>query len=383
MEEKIPEGVIDKEAYKEYKKLEVHPILNGKKEVELSDGTSVSLTLFPHLLQKRIEHLSIAEQNSVLNKKKIYFQINNKYTAQKKKAWGNLINRQVTMTSNGILAERQGEILELFGRMFTIEEVFKIINKDWGIFCSKGTVQKFRIDNAEEISKAIEKFKQSYAEIRLGVKRSRIEELVWMYGRKKDDYTNKNNKDDYKLMLTTLEQIRKEAEGDRLTIDGRIDVNYEANIQAHLREEIYRTLNIKEIILGRVAARMNISPAKLIYSLNNSFYAKFSNVLGNFDESQANSKELIYPSQMNYDFERIKKEFHKRDAEIAEAVILDEKIEPKDESKANMIKNALLEKLKQKKESVDNMRADVAAKSDTTEKEKKKDSSVRGPKRKG
>lgn len=375
MEKKIPDGIKDIEAYKEYRKLELNPLLNEKKNHVCSDETIVNLALFPHILQKKIEHLPIEEQNKIMTLKTLYFKVNNKVNALKRKAYGTDTFRPGSGSgSASILSTKQAEIVGLFGRMFTVEEVFKLINKDWNIQISKEAVREFRVKNAEQIQKEIDKFKVSYADIRLGHKRSRLEELTWLYGRQKDKYIDKNgNKDEYKLLLVTLEQIRKEAEGDRLTIDGKVDINYEANVQVHLREEVYRTLNIKEIILGRVASRMNISPNKLIYSLNNSFYAKFSNVLGTFDENNTDGKDSVYPSQMNYDFERINKEFVKRDKEIEEAMIIEETNSKKDMSRADQIKEAMLLKLKAKKDTIDKMRTNVNTSSDTAEQHLYKD----------
>lgn len=374
MEEKLPEGIIDKESYLEYKKLQKNPLLNDKKEIECSDGTIVNIALFPHILLKKIEHLPIDEKNRIMIKKQLYFKVNNKLNALKRKAFGNNPFQKDTGTAKNTLEARQTEIIELFGRMFTVDEVFKTINKDWGLQVSKETVRQFRIKHAEEIQKLSDKFRASWSDLRLGHKRSRLEELIWMFGRQKEKYIDKNNKtDDYRLLLATLEQIRKEAEGDRLTIDGKIDVNYEANIQTHLREEVFRTLNIKEIILGRVAARMNISPAKLIYSLNNSFYAKFSNVLGTYDENNAEGKDTVYPSQMNYDFERINKEFIKRDNEIEEAMIIEETKSNKSMTRAEEIQAAMLEKLKIKKDNINKMRSNVSMSNDVSDKNIYKD----------
>lgn len=373
MEENIPEGVVDKEAYKEYLKLSVNPILTTKKVHICSDYTEVNLALFPHLITKIIEHLPVEEQNSILTKKQIYYKLQNKLTAVKRKAFGKTQGGANVKGTNSLLSDRRTELVELFGRMFNVDEILKIVNKEWGIPVSKDTVKRFRTDNREEIEKRIEIFKASYSDIRLGVKRSRLEELVYLYGRQKDKYIDTNAREDYKLLLSTLDHIRKEAEGDRLTINGKVDVSYEANIHMHLREEVYKSLNLKEIILGRVAARMGISPVKLIYSLNNSFYNKFSNVLGTFDEDAANSTEVVYPSQMNYDFERIKREAQKRDEEIEDAIIVEENKDEKDLSRAERIKQEMLEKIARKKEKAMGMKAAVNNKAAVEEKDKVKD----------
>jgi hypothetical protein len=57
----------------------------------------------------------------------------------------------------------------------------------------------------------IEKFKLSHVDMRLGVKRSRLEELTYLYGLQKEKFEETKRNDNYNLLLRTLEQIRKEA----------------------------------------------------------------------------------------------------------------------------------------------------------------------------
>ena len=365
----IPEGVIDEEAYQEWLSKSKHPILTTKKMYECSDGTEINLASFPHVITKKIQGLPVKEQNKILTKKQLYSQINNKATALKRKAFGSKQGR--VDKHGGILATKKQELIEYFGRMFSIDEMTKHVNTEWGIPIKKKAIEKFRKDNSVEIDRQIDIFKASYSDIRLGVKRSRLEELVWLYGKQKDKYTETLSRDDYKLLLVTLESIRKESEGDRLTIDGKVDINYEANIQQHLREEVFRTLNLKEIILGRVAARMNINPVKLIYSINQSFYAKFSNVLGDFDEAEG-KENLAYPSQMNYNFEKIEKYHVQRDNEVQEAIIVEETENKKDSEKANKQKEDIVAKLKRKREAMKQTRSDINADTDIAGKNKGK-----------
>lgn len=365
--EEIPEGVVDKEAYKEYIKKSKHPILTKNKIVECSDGTMINLASFPNVITKKIEHLNVKEQNAILTKKTLYTKINNKANGLKRRAFG----AKSGAKHGSILSTRKSELIEYFGRMFSIDEMLKHINTVWGIPIKKQALEKFRRDNAKLIDEKIMSFKSSHSDIRLGVKRSRIEELVYLYSKQKDKYEDTLGREDYKLLLTTLEHIRKEAEGDRLTIEGKVDINYEANIQLHLREEIFKTMNLKEIILGRVAARMNVNPVKLIYSLNQSYYAKFSNVLGDYDGT-TDDGNITYPSQMNYDFEKIQKYQYKKDKDYEEAVVIDEQENKRDSKKTKTAKEIMLEKLKAKKESRDKARSEINAEVEINDKRKKK-----------
>ena len=236
--------------------------------------------------------------------------------------------------------------------MFTIDEITKIINERWAIPIGRDAVTKFRVKYNSEIKTLIEKHKESYDDIRLGIKKSRMEELSSLYNGQKEKHGTTKSREDLKILLQILEQFRKEAEGDRLTIDGKLDIDYEVNINHHLQQNVFKTLNLKEIILGKVAARMGVNPTKLIYSLNNSYYKKFSNVLGDFSEEVADGTEIIYPSQMNYDFERIRKHQADRDMEVEEAVVLEEEQNTKSEERGLSIREQMMLKLKEKQNQI-------------------------------
>lgn len=348
---KIPEGVKDKKSYLKMLKLQKHKILNKNKIYITSDNLEINLASFPHHIRKKIEHLSTIEKGEVMEQKDLYSRINNKLTAIKRKAWGLQQGGNVKgKTRTSLLYQRETELTEYFGRMFNVDEVLKIVNDEWGIPVGRKILEKFRSENSEAIDKLIEKHKLTYSDIRLGVKRSRMEELAYLYNRQKGKYEQTNSREDYKLLILTLKEIRTEAEGNRLTIDGKVDMNYEMNISVHLQNEVFRTMNLKEIILGRVAAKMGINPVKLIYSIQNSYYRKFSNVLGDYDPN--NETDMIYPSQLNYDFERIGKAHRQHDKDIEDAVIVEEENNKKDEEQARLLKEKLMAKLLRKKKVV-------------------------------
>ncbi len=359
----FPEDVTDKKAYIKYTKLSKHRILNEDTIQKASDGEDINVAWFPHIVRKKIEHLPLDEQKHFLEEKELYSSINNNATVQKRLAFGLKQGRGAGKDGTPSLLDLRGpEIIEYFGRLFTPQEILKVINQDWGIdFRSVKQLQDFRKRHAKEIAEEVEKFKASHSDVRLAVKRSRLEEYTYLYGQQKEKYENSRSDSSYKLLLDTLEKIRKESEGDRLTIDGKVDINYEQNLQGHLRNEIFKTINLKEIIIGRVAARMGVSPVKLIHSLNNSFYKKFSNVLGDFNPEEGQD-EQTFPSQMGYDFERIGKSQRMWDRLAEDAVIEEEKGNAdKDGEKAAEIKRLMLEKLKKKKAKLNTAKSTIIA----------------------
>lgn len=359
----IPKDVKDKKKYLQYKALEKHRILNEDRLQQASDGSIINMAWFNNVMKKKIAHLPADEQEHFLTEKELFYSINNKLTALKRQSMGLVQGFQIVKQKgdNSITKIKKAELLEYFGRMFTVDEVVEIVNKDWGIPVQKQVIQRFRTKHGKQIEELIEKFKLSHVDMRLGVKRSRLEELTYLYGIQKDTFEKTNRNDNYKLLLTTLEQIRKEAEGDRLTVEGKVDVRYEVNIQQHLANEVFKTLNLKEIILSRVAAKMGLNPIKLIHSLNTSYYRKFSNVLGDYNPNE--EEQVLYPSQMNYDFERIGKAQSILDRYAEDAVIeMEEKSPPKDSEQADDIKEALLRKLMQKKSGINKTKTEINSK---------------------
>lgn len=356
------DGVVDMEAFMKFMKLKDHYILNEGLIQFTSDGIEIKMSSFPNKIRDKIQHLSDEEKQKFEDLKSEYWTVNNKLTVYKRNAYGLVQGRtkEGLITQESLLDKRKVDLLELFGRMFTTSEVTKIVNDEWQIPISKKDIVSFYARNAPEIEKLITKHRNSHDEVRLGVKKSRMEEMAQLFNAQKEKWRNTQNRDDLKLVLQILEMFRKEAEGDRLTIQGKIDLEYEANINHHLNQQVFHTLNLKEIILAKVAARMQVNPMKLVYSLNNSYYKKYSNVLGDFDpDAVGDNNEMIYPSQFNYDFERIRKNQAERDKEIEDAVVVEEIKNENDLGKGLSIMEQLRLKMAEKQNQFTNSRVKI------------------------
>lgn len=304
----IPPEITDPVAWKKYLVMKESSTLK-RIHVLASDGTEINLMWFPRTLRENIKHLSTSEREEILEM----------YAAR----------RKVQLTANRLLAvargsfelarkrrrEERGEfdalncsdvtlvedIKELLGKMFTPKEVVRILAESREIQVELEYVQDVLKRFINDIEKRREEFRNRVQDVRLYSKRPRLEELSWMYTQMKTRYKTLRSNDAYNSMLRTLEQIRKEAEGDQIFINGAIDVNVETEIRLHIQQTIYKSVNLKEIILGRVAARMNWDLAKLVAGLHNSYYARFMPTNDEYDPQA----EMEYPSSMNYDFNRI------------------------------------------------------------------------------
>ena len=340
----IPEDVVNPKEYKKMLALQNHPLLKNTIYIS-SEGDEINIAMLPHRLRQHIEHLSPKEQEEILEMKRKYNQIRAKISTASSLAYGRAGcygGKKKDEIVKYKLSPFEEDIIELLGRMFTVPEVVKIMGDDNGIIVTEDDVKQTLKSHLAEIEKKREEFRQKVTDVRLYNKRPRLEELAWMYSKMKMRYVSLNSVDAYNCMLRTLEQIRKESEGDIVTVNGALDVNIEVTIQQHIQAEILKTINLKEIILGRVAARMNYDPKKLVAGLHNSYYAKFVDIGGDFDPDA----EMNYPSNSAYDFTAIEKNASKTAMDMtAEQPTEEEK------SSAVNIKDLFLSKIrKQKKE---------------------------------
>lgn len=342
----VPPEVINVKAYKAMLALKKHPVLRNV-IYSASDGNEYNIAIFYNMLVKRISHLPAKEQESILMMKSKYNSVLCRINLLHAEAYGRR-GRYGGKKKKTVIKEKiapfKNDIIVLLGRMFTVPEVVKIMNEENGIDVTEDDVKAVLRDNISIIEKEREEFRRKVADVRLYNKRPRLEELAWMFGKMKMRYIALNTTDSYNAMLRTLEQIRKEAEGDVVNIRGAIDVNVEAQIQEHIQNEIYRTINIKEIILSRVAARMQYDPMKLITGLHNSYYAQFVDISGDLDENA----EMHYPSDSNYDFQKIE-----READTATLNMDEEPATPEQKSTAANLKQLLLEKIKKQKTEIE------------------------------
>lgn len=345
----IPEEVVDQKAYIKYTVLMNNPILKNR-IIDLSDGGEVNIGLLPHVFRRKIEHLPPKEQEVLLERKQDYMRLLQKKNVALAQAYGRAgcyggrknKDGELTYQKKAELALEQ-DIITLLGRMFSIQEVVRILVEDNGIAVSTEKVKQIMAKNLVTIERAREEFRNKVTDVRLYNKRPRLEELAWMYSKMKMRYIAMNSTDAYNAMLRTLEQIRKEAEGDILNINGAIDVNLSVELQAHIQKEIIKTINIKEIILGRIAARMNYDCKKLVAGLHNSYYNQFVQISGDFDPNA----EMQYPSLVNYDFAEIERKNADRD-DVVE--IQAEPIKEEEHEKASSIRDLFLRKIRAQKE---------------------------------
>ncbi len=307
--------VIDQESYEAYKNLMGLPIMNEGKFYETEDGDIINCGMPVHNLKKAIVHMSSNDKRKMLQKNKIFARVLGKSNSYKSKAYGagykggKQSRTRVKEQMNTLMEKHEDEILELFGRMFSPQEVQKYIVEELEINTNMVSVLAFRKHHLDAITMKIEQFKKDFSDIRLSNKKGRLEELVWLYHRAKSILEATGRDSDRDFMLKVLEQVRKECEGDKIRIDGNFDIKMEATINLHAKKDVLSTINLNQIIIGRVASRMNVPASKLIKNMMDSYYNQFNGIISAEHEEtlDAEYEVMNYPTAEAYDFSLIKR----------------------------------------------------------------------------
>ena len=274
---------------------------------------------------------------------------------QKKKAFGeeSVVLRDGIFVADNLAAVTP-MIIELAGRYYSPEEIHQTLCQDMEITnVALYNVKQVVKDNIAKIKELREKFKESYSDVRLSFKRSRLDELNYIYNRRKQIYNDSNAREDEKQLIQILDTIKKEVQGD-LTINMNIQVEDQANLI--VKNEILKELNISMLILSRIAGRINKNPLLLLSRLANSKYSQFSGYSERGLSPTNMQDEIFYPSGIIYNWQNI---------EDANAEILKEEEEKsqlpelKNSDKILSLKNKLLEKLNLSKEPLEKSKEEI------------------------
>lgn len=302
--------VVNQSGYDSFMQMASSPWVTSKRYYLMNFGNiTLDLLIREKELAKLIYHLPIEEQRFILACRYIVHHAYLKITDYKNIALGRktkhtqpYLNRPIDDTI--IIENRKADIIALFGKMYSLDEVHRIVTQDWKIDITFFALENFRAENLDKIIELQKEYSNNYNDVRLGYKKSRLEEYMWLYNETKQQYENTNSKDDRRFLKELLESIKREVDGDVIRIEGDLQVNIEHTLNVHVQREIYNKLPINEIIITRVALRTGINPLLLLYRLQNSYYAKFSG----FKPKDVSEDGYIlpeYPSSHHYDLDKL------------------------------------------------------------------------------
>lgn len=302
-EDKIPEGVLNKEAYNDY--LEMVNALNKSERVYKTSIQNLFIDLTAPLptVRELSKDLPDLEKEYIENQVHKYAILKGLIVQKKREAFSTKSNKE-DKNPNDVLKIRQTELLEYFGRFFKVTEVLKIIQLDWGYSITRSKLETFVKNNSEKITELQEQFKKDYSDIRLGYKRSRLDELSFLYQSIKNKYLSDELREDAKVMQSLLESIKKECDGDMVVnINGKIEI--EQNITFQVQNELMKEFNITALIINKMAGRLGINPNFIQSRLINSHYAKFTGFKKVGEGEDRLTDEIYSPSGITYNLDDI------------------------------------------------------------------------------
>lgn len=230
-------------------------------------------------------------------------------------------SRKVFGKSRGdktLLSMRSAEVIDMFGRYYTADEIRRIIQEKWQFSIRSAELIEFYNKHKDKIDRLKADYVLAGKETRLATDSGRMEVLSKIAWEMEAKFDKTKSIEVSKELRAVVEQIRKEVKGEelKLTIDGRIDIN--ATIQANQSiHDALQKLPINMIVIGLTAAKQGINPAQLIGSLANSYYSKFNGF-----NQLANKGEIQLPGQYiktyNWDEIRMKNEEQVEEVEAIE-----------------------------------------------------------------
>jgi len=228
----------------------------------------------------------------------------------------------VVNPNRSVLDIKGEEILDLFGKLYTIDEVHQIVSEEWGIAISRKTLHNYYQKHLKEIENLRDKYSTDYSDLSLSRKRARLDKLAVIFY----TYFNKWHKDPQityaRELRSILDQIKKEVEGEQISINIQGQINVDLTIAANRTlQEAQRRVPINNLILALIAAKRDIDPTQLMTQLTSSYYKNLTGY-GEYDKN----KEVVHPVDLTYNWNEIMVQHRKgddksliQDAEIVES----------------------------------------------------------------
>lgn len=354
--------IVDNKAYQQFRTLSQSIWITDKRyyRSQYDKHLTIDLCCKTSKLDLAIKPLPIEEQRYI---KAIHVIITDAYfqlTTLKKKALGTMGLQQafegsrINVDDLLLIEHRKADMLAMFARMFSTDEVHKTCIQEWGIDVTLTSIELFRGRNLDKIIELQKEYQLSYSDIRLGYKKSRLEEYMWLYNNFKQKYEEFQRKEDADMMLKCLEAVKREVEGDLIRIEGDLQVNIEHTLNIHVQREVYKKLPINEMIITRVAAKVGVNPLLMLYRLQQSYYSSFSG----FGKQLDNESEAlpIYPSAQVYDLDKLNSLNANRlinEKEKTETFDKFMKIGEGEKDKARSLKDIIKDKVAQRQKDLD------------------------------
>jgi hypothetical protein len=264
-----------------------------------------------------------------------------KMMVENKRAYGTLVGKQPG--GGGILEHRGEELIDMFGRLMSVDEVHRIILQDWHYQISRPTIQAFYSRNLAKIEALRNAYEADYSDLALSKKRGRLDKLSKMFYTYYNKWDKDNRLEYARELRALLDQIKKEVEGEQIivNVNGQINVDMTIEVNKTL-SEAQRRVPVNNMILAMVAAKKGVDPTKLMTQLTTSYYRSVSG-FGVYEPD----KQLVHPVDLTYNWNEIKRKHRLKDKSVVieDAKIVESTGRVTVDAEMNTIKHRLLELL--------------------------------------
>lgn len=348
----IPEGITDIEQYKKWYKLKYiidnDPERYYTYENKTGDKIVVDLYMPWGRTERRFTNVLPDDIMKQLHKKFSDFKSRNAKCVVEMRKIGSG-NGKSYIDPNKLLMTRSTEILELFGKYYSTDEVLKFIHEKWMMrTITMKSVRQFYQRYKDQIARLRAQYEEDYSDISLHSKRARLGQLNYLLQTRRQIYDKTQKIEDSREIRAIIEQAKGEVEGNRLQLDvnGKIDVEVTLNIESQLKQ--LGGLTLAQMIVSMTAGRLGVNPLYLMSKLSGSVYNKFNG----FTRVNPMMKDTPFrPSELIYSFEEAQEENKKKEKELDKQLKIQEIEDAAVIEDAKTIKARMLEKLKKKVDS--------------------------------
>jgi len=146
-----PVEIANFEKFKEFITAREKSIMSTGKVRVASDGRVLDLGCLKHVFKKKMEGLPELEQKKFHTLWDMYFRTLGTMNRAKQMAFKFGNERDPEAKAYRLLDHRKTELIELFGRFFSVTEVLDTVVNDWGMSCSRMTLNRFAQSYNDEI----------------------------------------------------------------------------------------------------------------------------------------------------------------------------------------------------------------------------------------
>lgn len=239
------------------------------------------------------------------------------------------------------------KITDYYAKGYTTRDIHEMMLENVkDVPISANSLEIFKDKYQIEISNKAKFFQDNLDDLPLTKKRRRVKELENLFYKFNKELKTNARVDYSQELRAILKQIKEECEG--LTI--KIDMDIKQAVEIHVMQEEIAGINPLQIVLANIAGKQGLSPEWFMARLSQSYYAKVNGFI-NPNIHQDHDGELLYPSDVLYDFDKLEgkaREIHEQDSKSMYLQKATVEITEAEVENITLIKDSFLQKLKEK-----------------------------------